>query len=217
MKIIPAILTDDPEDFRNKLSQAERVTDFAQIDIMDGRFVPSQSVGQDVLSKIKSPIGLEFHLMVDAPQDYLAAARSSCVKRVIFHYEACAPGQGANRPAPRQIIEAIRALGMQAGLAINPQTPTEDVEALLGEIDLLLFLSVNPGYYGSPFIPAVLDKAKRLSGQRRNFLLGLDGGVKKENIRAIRDAGLDIAYVGSGIFKGGAPQDNYRELNKIIC
>lgn len=208
MKIIPAILTEDKVDFNNKIAQSEKFTDFAQIDIMDGKFVPSKSVGLDVLSSIKTHLGLEFHLMVEDPLKYLDAAQKSKVKRVIFHYEIKDAGLG-------KIIKEIRALGLEAGLAINPETGLSEVRHLFNLIDVLLLLSVNPGYYGSPFIPGVLEKAKELSQDKHNFIIALDGGVKLDNILEIKNSGVELACVGSSIFKGSA-LENYRALNKKI-
>lgn len=202
MIIVPAILTEDKIDFKNKIAQAESFCDFAQIDVMDGRFVPSKSVGLDALSSIDSSIGLEFHLMVEDPLSYLEVAEKSKVKRVIFHYEA-------NGIVPEKIIRQIRSQGMQAGLAINPETKLSQVRHLFNQIDALLLLSVNPGYYGSPFQPKVLDKAKELSGTEHNFIIALDGGVKIDNILDIKNAGVELACVGSGIFKGDV-KENYR-------
>ncbi|MEK6714639.1 MAG: ribulose-phosphate 3-epimerase [Candidatus Omnitrophota bacterium] len=208
MKIIPAILTEDKVDFNNKLAQSEKFTDFAQIDIMDGKFVPSKSVGLDVLSSIKTHLGIEFHLMVEDPLKYLDAAQKSKVKRVIFHYEI-------KDVEPGKIIKEIRALGLEAGLAINPETGLSEVRHLFNLIDVLLLLSVNPGYYGSPFIPGVLEKAKELSQDKHNFIIALDGGVKLDNILEIKNSGVELACVGSSIFKGSA-LENYRALNKKI-
>lgn len=208
MKIIPAILTEDKVDFNNKIAQSEKFTDFAQIDIMDGKFVPSKSVGLDVLSSIKTHLGIEFHLMVEDPLKYLDAAQKSKVKRMIFHYEIKDAGLG-------KIIKEIRALGLEAGLAINPETGLSEVRHLFNLIDVLLLLSVNPGYYGSPFIPGVLEKAKELSQDKHNFIIALDGGVKLDNILEIKNSGVELACVGSSIFKGDA-LENYRALNKKI-
>lgn len=208
MKIIPAILTEDKVDFNDKLAQSEKFTDFAQIDIMDGKFVPSKSVGLDVLSSIKTHLGLEFHLMVEDPLKYLDAAQKSKVKRVIFHYETKEADLG-------KIIKEIRALGLEAGLAINPETGLSEVRHLFNLIDVLLLLSVNPGYCGSPFIPEVLEKARQLSLTKHNFIIALDGGVKLDNILEIKNSGVELACVGSSIFKGSA-LENYRALTAKI-
>lgn len=205
MKIVPAILTDNSKDFQNKISQVEKFGDLVQIDIMDGKFVPSKSVGIEVLSDINTTLELEFHLMVDNPLDYLEAALKSKVKRVIFHYEI-------DKSLHEPTIEGIRARDMQAGLAINPQTKINQVKHLFKRIDLLLFMAVNPGYYGSRFIPEVLENVRGLSKTEHSFILALDGGVKETNILDIKDAGVEVACVGSGIFKGMSPIENYRTL-----
>lgn len=209
MKIVPAILTEDAQDFKNKILQAQEFCDFVQIDIMDGKFVPSKSVSIDTLSSINTTIGLEFHLMVGDPLEYLEAAVKSNVKRIIFHYEI----KGVSH---NEVIRRIRSLNMQVGLAINPATEINQVRHLLEKIDLLLLMAVNPGYYGSPFIPEVLEKSRQLSKTKHNFIIALDGGVKIDNILDIKNAGIDIACVGSGIFKGKGPSKNYRALCERI-
>jgi len=209
MKIVPAILTDDAHDFQDKLSQCEKFCGLAQVDVMDGKFVPSKSVGLEVLSSIKTRLELEFHLMVDNPLEYLDAAKKSGIKRIIFHYES--------KFTPHdELMDKIKALDMQAGLAINPQTQISQVEHLFSGIDLLLFMAVNPGYYGSPFIPEVLDKVKRVAEKKHGFILALDGGVKESNILDIKRAGVELACVGSGIFKGDDIAENYRKLAKKL-
>lgn len=205
MKIVPAILTDNTEDFKNKISQAEKFAGLSQVDVMDGNFVPSESIGIDVLSSIDTDMELEFHLMASDPLEYLEAAKKSKVKRVIFHYEV-------DKVKHSSIIEAIRGLNMEVGLAINPGTRIKEVEHLFKEIDLLLFMAVNPGYYGSPFIPEVLDKAALVSAKGRDFILALDGGVKEENVLDIKKAGVDIACIGSAIFKADDPSLAYRAI-----
>jgi ribulose-phosphate 3-epimerase len=209
MQIVPAILTDNVGDFQKKISQAEMFCNFAQIDVMDGEFVPSKSVGIDVLSSINTSLSLEFHLMVNNPLEYLDAAKKSGIKRVIFHYEI-------KEKLHRITIDRIRSLGIEVGIAINPQTGIKDVEHLFKDIDLLLIMAVNPGFYASPFIPEVLEKARILSNRKHNFLLALDGGVKKENILEIKHTGLDIVCVGSAIFKGDDVVGNYRALKEKI-
>ncbi len=210
MKIVPAILTNDIEDLNNKISQAEKFAGLSQVDVMDGNFVPSKSIGINVLSSIDTDMELEFHLMVSDPLEYLDAAKKSKVKRVIFHYEI-------DKDKHDSTIEAIRNLDMEVGLAINPGTQIKEVEHLFKKIDLLLFMAVNPGYYGSPFIPEVLDKAAALSAKGCDFILALDGGVKEANVLDIKNAGVDIACIGSAIFKAENPSLVYRAIqNKVV-
>lgn len=209
MKIVPAILTDKPEELKKMIKQAEDFCDLAQIDIMDGKFVPSRSVLVKDLAKVKTKLKLEIHLMVDEPSKYLKPFKDAGAMRIIFHYES--------KEKPSEVITKIRGLNLEAGLAINPPTEVLEVERFLKDIDVLLLLSVNPGFYGSKFIPEVCDKARALKKMEGNFVVAMDGGIKLDNILMIKDAGVDIACVGSGIFGQGEPKQNYELLLKKIA
>lgn len=204
MKIVPAVLTDKPEDLNWMIRQAEGFCDFVQIDIMDGRFVPSKSISAEDLGKIKTSLDLEVHLMVEVPSDYLEPFKKAGAGRIVFHYES--------KEDPGAVISKIDALGIKAGIAINPGTPVSKVEPYFKDIEILLFLSVNPGFYGSKFIPEVCDKAKALKDRKERPIIAMDGGLKSDNILMIKDAGVDLACVGSGIYAKGDPKENYRNL-----
>ncbi len=204
MKIVPAVLTDKPEELRRMISQAETFCGLVQIDIMDGRFVPSKSISAEDLMKVKTNLKLEAHLMVEEPTKYLEAFSKAGVKRIVFHYES--------KENPSEVIAKIRALGLEAGIAINPETPIVDVEKFFKDIDILLFLSVNPGFYGSKFLPEVCEKVRALKGRREKPAIAMDGGIKADNILLIRDSGVDIACVGSGIYGKGDAKQNYQGL-----
>lgn len=208
MKIIPAILTDKPQELKKMIGQAEDFCDLAQIDIMDGKFVPSRSISAADLAEIKTKLKLEIHLMVDEPSRYLEPFKDAGASRVIFHYES--------KENSSEVIKRIRDLGLEAGLAINPPTQLSEVESFFKDIDVLLLLSVNPGFYGSKFIPEVCDKARAIKKLKGNFILAMDGGIKYDNISMIKDAGVDIACVGSGIFGKGEPKQNYELLLKKL-
>ncbi|MCM8783825.1 MAG: ribulose-phosphate 3-epimerase [Candidatus Omnitrophica bacterium] len=208
MKVVPAILTDDPKDLEIKIRQAESFSDIAQIDIMDGKFVPSRSVTADALASIKTGLFLEVHLMVDYPLKEIIPFKKAGVKRIIFHYEA--------KDDSQQVIRSIRKEKIEVGLAINPETDLVKIENLLDKIDILLIMAVNPGFYGSKFIPEVLKKSYLLHSRKRSYYIGLDGGIKVDNIRIVKSAGVDIAYVGSGIFGSGVPKDNFLLLLEEI-
>lgn len=204
MKIIPAILTDKPEELRKMIEQAEDFCDLAQIDIMDGKFVPSRSILAEDLAKVKTKLKLEVHLMVDEPSKYLGPFKEAGASRIVFHYES--------KENPSEVITKIRDLGLEAGLAINPPTQISDVERFLKDISVLLLLSVDPGFYGSKFIPTVCDKARALKDIKGSLSVAMDGGIKLDNILLIRDAGVDVACVGSGIFGRPDPKQNYQRL-----
>ena len=209
MKIIPAILTDKPEELKRMITQAESFCDLIQIDIMDGRFVPSKSISAEDLMKVKTNLKLEIHLMVEEPTKYFESFKRAGAKRIVFHYES--------KEEPSEVIEEIRALGLEAGIAINPETPVADVEKFFKDIDTLLFLSVNPGFYGSKFLPEVCEKAKALKNRKDKPVIAMDGGIKADNILLIRDAGVDIACVGSGIYGKGDAKQNYQDLLKRLA
>lgn len=208
MKIVPAVLTDKPQELEKMIAQAEGFCDLVQIDIMDGKFVPSKSVSAEDLAKVKTGLKLEIHIMVDEPTKYLEPFKKAGAKRIVFHYES--------KEDPSEVIRRIRALGLEAGIAINPETPVAEVERFFKDIDILLFLSVNPGFYGSKFLPEVCDKAMALKGRKDRPVLAMDGGIKADNILLIRDAGVDIAYVGSGIYGKGDAKQNYQDLLKRL-
>ncbi|MCM8766136.1 MAG: ribulose-phosphate 3-epimerase, partial [Candidatus Omnitrophica bacterium] len=171
------------------------------IDIMDGKFVPSKSITAGDLAKIKTKLFLEAHLMVENPLKEIISFKEAGVKRIIFHFES--------QDEPEEVIKKLRKENIEVGLAINPETEIKDVEKFLNDIDLLLIMAVNPGFYGSRFIPEVLRKAQELYPKKRNYLLGLDGGVKRGNIRKVSFSGIEIVYVGSGIFGEGEPKKNF--------
>ena len=208
MKIVPAILTNDAADLEVKIRQAEKFAPLAQIDVMDGMFVPSNSVSFKELQPIKTDMELEIHLMVKNPIEYFDGYKKANAKRILFHLEAVDNAS--------ELLDEIKKLNMETGLALNPETPIDKVLPYLEKLDMILLLAVNPGFYGSPFIPSVLDKARELSGiltNRPNIVLSLDGGVKADNIIDIYNSGVQQAVAGSSIFKGD-PEANYKNLIK---
>ena len=206
MKIVPALLTDNPQDFKLMLAQAETFTDFVQIDFMDGSFVPSKSIGPEDLAEIKMGIGWEAHLMVKDPIGYLSSLNKEGLKRVIFHWEA--------DPHRESIVSAIRDLGLAVGLAINPETALSQFAKFIPNIDSVLFLSVHPGFYGSPFVEEVLEKVREFRYRFPSTLIGIDGGISLDNIQRVKSSGVDYACVGSRIFRHDNPGKSYEEFVK---
>lgn len=206
MRIVPAILTDNPQDLKRMLGQAEAFTDFVQIDFMDGDFVPSKSVTPEDLAEIEIRIGWEAHLMVKDPIDYLSSLNKKGLKRVLFHWEA--------DPHPESIVLALRDLGLAVGLAINPETALSQFEDLVPHIDSVLFLSVHPGFYGSPFVEEVLEKVREFRSRFPSTVIGIDGGVALDNIQRLKSLKMDYACVGSRIFRHDDPSKSYEEFVK---
>ena len=208
VRVVPAILTDDPKALETMARQAETFTDYVQFDIMDGKFVPSRSIGYEQIANLPMKLGWEVHLMVEKPEDYLEGFKQAGAQRIVFHYEAT--------PSPGDVISLVRGFGLEVGLAINPETPVSAILPLSGEVDSLLFLSVNPGFYGSKFIPEVLDKIAELRSAQPGIEIGIDGGIKEGNIARVAQAGVDVIYVGSAIFMQSQPGESFRHLLNLV-
>jgi len=206
-RVVPAILTEDPKALETMVRQAEGFTTYVQFDIMDGRFVPSRSITGEHLAALPISLDWEAHLMVQGPEDYLAAFQQVGAERVVFHYEATS--------SPREVISRARALGLRVGLAANPETPVSAVLPLAGEVDSVLFLTVQPGFYGSPFMPEVLDKVREFRSARPDMEIGVDGGIKEGNIARIARAGVDVIYVGSAVFLQPQPAESFHRLTAL--
>ncbi len=207
-RVVPAILTDNPRALETMVRQAETFTDYVQFDFMDGKFVPSQSITSEHIASLPMKINWEAHLMVLQPQDYLADFQRAGAKKVIFHYEATS--------SPHEIISHVKKLGMQIGLAANPETPIAAILPLAKAVDSVLFLAVNPGFYGSRFIPEVLDKIAQFHKAQPGVEIGIDGGIKEGNITQVARSGVDTIYVGSAIFLQPHPAESFHRLQSLI-
>jgi len=208
IRILPAILTEDAEALKDMVVRTETFANQAQFDIMDGRFVPSKSVSCEDIASLKTNLNWEAHLMVLHPEDYLEDFQRAGARRIVFHYEATS--------APQDIIRKIRQLGVEAGLAVNPETPVNAFASLVDKLDSVLFLSVNPGFYGARFIPEVLDKIIAFRKTYPRIETGIDGGVKENNVVEIARTGVNIICVGSAIYNQPDPAASYRRLTALI-
>jgi len=206
-RVVSAILTEDPKALETMVRQAETFTDWVQFDIMDGKFVPSRSINYEHLAGLPMKLGWEVHLMVQHPKDYLEGFWQAGAQKVVFHYEAT--------PSPREVISLVKDLGLGVGLAVNPETPVSVILSLANEVDSVLFLSVNPGFYGSKFIPEVLDKMVEFRNAQPGVEIGIDGGIKEGNIAQVAQAGADVIYVGSAIFLQPKPGESFRRLQTL--
>ena len=204
IRVVPAILTDNPDALAKMLRQAEAFTDWAQVDIMDGRFVPSHSITSRDIAAVNTKLGWEAHLMVQQPEEYLGGFRQAEAQRVIFHYEAI--------DSPQQVIQQARNIGIDIGIALNPETDTEDIESLIPDLNCVLFMAVHPGFYGSKFIPEVLDKIAAFRRKHPDIEIGIDGGINENNIVRVARSGVDSIYVGSAIFLSDNPAESYQYL-----
>ncbi len=208
-QIVPAILTEDPKALDVMLHQAESFTTYAQIDIMDGKFVPSQSINSEHLLGITTQLRWEAHLMVEHPEHYLENFKRAGAQKIVFHYEAT--------PSPREVISLTKKLGMTAGLAINPETPVSAIHSIVHEVDSILFLTVHPGFYGSKFLPEVMEKVLDFRSMFSGIATGVDGGIKESNVAQIARYGVDFIFVGSAIFLQPNPGESFRHLQDLAA
>jgi len=206
-KIAPSLLA---ADFGNLQRDIELVNksdaDWHHIDIMDGLFVPNISYGMPVVKTIAQHATkpLDVHLMIVDPDRYIKTFADLGASILTVHYEACTH--------LHRTLQAIKAEGMKAGVALNPHTNILLLEDVIKDIDVVLVMSVNPGFGGQAFIPETLDKLqivkKMIQASGRDIRIEIDGGVKVDNIRAIAEAGADMFVAGSAIFN----QPDYRQV-----
>ena len=145
--------------------------------------------------------------MVLHPEKYLEEFKKAGAQKIVFHYEAT--------PTPESVIDRIKKLEMQVGLAVNPETPVSVIAPLVKTLDSVLFLSVNPGYYGAKFIPEVLKKIADFRKAHPVMEVGIDGGIKDNNIAEIAATGVNVIYVGSAIYLQPDPADSYHRLTRL--
>lgn len=188
----------------------ESAADWFHLDIMDGVFVPNISYGFPVVKAMAKSAAkpLDAHLMIVNPDKYLSNFKDLGVEWLSVHYEACTH--------LHRTVQAIKGLGMKAGVALNPHTPVSLLEDILQDLDYVVLMSVNPGFGGQSFIEHSIDKIKKLRGmideKGYNCLIQVDGGVTTKNARALEEAGANVLVAGSAVFGASDPI----EATKII-
>lgn len=212
--ISPSILAADFANLQRDVEMLNRSeADFIHVDIMDGVFVPNISFGMPVCEAAHrhATKPLDVHLMIVEPDRYLKEFRQAGAYIITVHYEAC--------PHLHRTVQHIKELGALPGVALNPHTPVELLTDILGDISLVLIMSVNPGFGGQTFIENTYRKVQRLAQMRRetetDFLIEIDGGVNDANASALLAAGADILVAGSFVFKSPDPLETISSLKAI--
>ncbi len=215
LKIAPSILTADFGRLAEQIREADRAgVDLIHLDVMDGTFVPNISFGPSLVAAVRCVTALELdvHLMVDQPERYIAAFAEAGADYISVHVEATRH--------PHRAVQLISEHGKKAGLALNPGTPLSAVEPMLETLEMVLLMSVNPGFGGQTYIPTTTARLQNLRKLRDTLnpdcLLEVDGGVKADNIAMIAEAGADVVVVGSAIYNQNSVKKNLAALHKEI-
>jgi len=205
-KIIPSINVQDFEELKKRLTLLRTFSDWAHLDIASKEFTNFETWQNPVeLERLeKSDLKIEVHLMMHVDRNSIRKWLREGVKRIIFHIEAA--------EEPEQIIKVLKKEKREIGIALNPETPVEKIKPFLKFIDVVTVLGVKPGPSGQEFQKSVLEKYKNIEGVK----IEADGGVSRENIAAIAEAGADLIIAGSAIFGAGNPEENLRVLKKLI-
>lgn len=215
IKIAPSVLAADFANLQRDIEMInESQADWFHVDIMDGVFVPNISFGMPVLGAINKHAKktLDVHLMIVDPDRYIKTFKELGTDILTVHYEACTH--------LHRTIQAIKAEGMQAGVALNPHTPVAVLEDIIQDLDLVLIMSVNPGFGGQSFIENTYEKVRKLKAmidaKGANVIIEIDGGVNSKNAKALVDAGASALVAGNFVFSAADPMATIADLKEIV-
>lgn len=211
VKIAPSLLSADFLNLERELKDTEEAgADLIHVDIMDGHFVPNITIGPFVVEFMRkaTSLPLDVHLMIESPERYVEDFVSAGADYLTVHIEASTH--------LHRTVNRIKQLGVKAGVCLNPSTPVASLESILEEADMVLLMSVNPGFGGQQFIPHVMEKIKALRGMIKKralrSVIEVDGGVGPKNARSLVKAGADILVMGSAFYGSG----NYKKLIRTV-
>ena len=198
-KLAPSILSADFGHLAEDVKKIEEGgADIIHVDVMDGHFVPNISFGAPVMKGLNGKTGLNYdvHLMIENPDQYIEDFVTPQTEYITVHQEACVH--------LHRTIQNIKSKGIKAGVSINPATPISTLECILEDVDLVLVMSVNPGFGGQKFIPGALEKVRQLAEIKKaeglDFIIEIDGGITLNNIQEVLEAGVEMAVAGSAVF-----------------
>lgn len=214
MKIAPSLLSADFSDLRSDIAMINRSeADWLHLDIMDGVFVPNISFGFPVLKHVAALCEkpLDVHLMIVSPEKFIPEVKALGTYMMNVHYEAC--------PHLHRVVQQIKEAGMKAAVTLNPATPIAMLADIINEVDMVLLMSVNPGFGGQKFIPHTLEKVKELRAliarTGSNALIEVDGGVNAETAPWLAEAGADVLVAGSHVFSSANPEETILQLKAL--
>lgn len=214
LKLAPSILSADFSALAADVKKIEEGgADYIHVDVMDGHFVPNISFGAAVMKSLngKTSLPYDVHLMIENPDQYIGDFVTDQTAFITVHQEACVH--------LHRTIQNIKSKGVKAGVSINPATPVSSLECVLEDLDLVLIMSVNPGFGGQKFIPQTLNKVKELAAIKKerglNFAIEIDGGITLANAKEVMDAGVEIAVAGSAVFGAEDVVQRVKEFKQI--
>ena len=213
IKLAPSILS---ADFARLLEDVKKVEkagcEYLHIDVMDGHFVPNITLGPGIVKSLRKDVNMVFdaHLMIENPDNYIKEFAYAGCDIIVVHQEACTH--------LHRTIQNIKSHGIKAGVALNPATPIETIKYVLQDVDMVLLMSVNPGFGGQSYIPVVTEKIKELKAlideMNLDIDIEVDGGVKPSNIAEVVNAGANVIVAGSAIFNAGNIDEAVKSLRE---
>ncbi|MGM0410461.1 MAG: ribulose-phosphate 3-epimerase [Bacillota bacterium] len=213
VEFAPSLLAADFSKLNKEVKKVENA-DYLHLDVMDGQFVPNITFGPKLISDLRKESDLKFdtHLMIDNPEKYIEDFAEAGSDLITVHEESSSH--------IHRLIQKIKKTGTKAGIALNPATPIDNLEYVLSDLDLILIMSVNPGFGGQSFIPQILMKIERLATvvekKGLDLKIAVDGGINDKNLQEVVRSGADIIVAGSAIFKTENPAKSLEKMKKII-
>lgn len=210
IKIVPSILSANQDRLQEEINEIEDYSDMFQVDVMDNKFVPNITPQAELLKKIDTKVPLDIHLMVQEPSEeyiksFIKANPKLKINNITVHYEACGN--------LKKTLRFIRSNGIKPAVAINPKTPLKAIKDVLDKVDMVLIMTVEPGFSGQKFIESALDKVKELRKMKPNLDIEVDGGINDKTARLAVRAGANVLTVSSFIFKS---EDKVKAIKDVL-